>query len=133
MKKKKNEILKLEGLLAERHAIRNFPLSSLGHEARNCGGPSGRKRRLEVLDRLVSLGNGLSPAQKNDWSWFQRAWDERMVEEHGDDWPMRFSSWVQKTIDDIDAGDGNALSVFVNSETIRCFSDEPAISVPGAA
>ena len=114
-----------------KHAIKNFTLSSLGHERHNCGVASGRTQRLELLDRLASLGNGLSPAQRNDWPWFKAAWDAAMLEEHGDHWPGIFSSWVQQTLDEIEAGQGNAVSVLVNRETARCFSDEPAVSVPG--
>ena len=77
LKKKKDQILDLEGQLVAKHAIKNFALSSLGYERHNCGGPSGRKQRLELLDRLASLGNGLSPAQRNDWPWFKAAWVEK--------------------------------------------------------
>ena len=28
-----------------------------------------------MLDRLVRLGQGISPAQRNDFAWFKEAWD----------------------------------------------------------
>ena len=109
-----------------------FPSVKPRARAEKCGGAKARDRRLEVLERLASLGNGLTTAQKNDWAWWKEAWDERMMGEHGDDWPWVFSSWVQKTLDDVEAGDGAAVSAFVYAETARCFSGEPAISMPGA-
>ena len=84
-----------------------------------------------MLNRLASLGNGLSPAQNNDWAWWKSAWDDRMMEEWADDWPFIFATWVQQTLDEVEGGDGSAVSRFVHDETVRCFSDEAALRMPG--
>ena len=55
-----------------------------------------------------------------------------MAEEHGGAWPEVLCGWVQKILDDFEGGAVNAFSLFVRSETIRCFSDTLALHVPGA-
>ena len=131
LKKKQNEIQRLEVELEAKHTCRNFPLASLGHEKKNCGGAKGWASRLEVLGRLACLGNGLSQQQKNDWAWWKEAWDEQMMSEHVEAWPWMFASWVQKTLDDIEGGDRSAFSNFVHAEMERCFGDDPALRMPG--
>ena len=61
------------------HAIKTFTLEALGAGSPNAGGVKSRKNRFEVLDRMKGLKAGLSAGQKNDWSWFQSAWDKAMV------------------------------------------------------
>ena len=94
------------------------------------GGAAAKKNRLEVLDRLARLGQGLSPAQKNDFKWFKEAWDARMIQEHGDNWPRLFMWWTQGLLGENEAGHGNAFSVFVHRETRRCFDGVPALRDP---
>ena len=124
--------LELENILEMRHAFRNFPLRSLGLDQKNCGGAQGKKQRHEVLNRVASLGSGLSTAQKNDWTWFKDAWDAQGVKDFGNDWPWAFSSWIQEVLNLMEKGQTNAMSTFVHDETQRCFSEEPTLGVPGA-
>ena len=77
LKKRKQEILEAESLLEMKHTVKTFSLEDLGHGRSRGGGPSGRKRRHDVLDRLHRNCGGLSPAQKNDFAWWKDAWDER--------------------------------------------------------
>ncbi len=130
-RKRKAELLDAERVIEAQHSIRNFSLDSLGQGKARSGGPAARKIRLQVLDRFARLGTGLSPPQRNDWAWFKEAWDDKMSQEHKDDWGGLFASWMQKVMEDLEAGILNAFSVFVHNETRRCLSDVPLLSVPG--
>ena len=79
----------------------NISLWQASGTNRKCGGAQGKKRRLDVLDRLASLGNGLSPVQKNDWAWWKNAWDEQMMDAWEGDWPFMFATWVQNTLQEL--------------------------------
>ena len=131
LRKKKQQIADEEHLSEARHAVKSFRLSYLGENQRNCGGPQGRKRREEVLDRLARLGTGLSPGQRNEWAWFKEAWQVKMLDEHGENWVRTFAGWMQEVLDKLARGQANAFAVFVHSETRRCFSDEVALTLPG--
>ena len=78
-----------------------------------------KKRRWEVLDRLVRLGQGLSPAQMNVFGWFKDAWDARMLQEHGDIWPETFMGWTQRLLGENENGKASAFSVLDHNETRR--------------
>ncbi len=45
---------------------------------------------------------------------------------------MDVSSWIQEVLNLLAKGETNAMSTFVHDETQRCFSEEPALGVPGA-
>ena len=122
-----------EGILEEKNAARRISLAMLGQGKPRSGGAPARKHRFEVLDRLAQQGSGLSPAQRNDWSWFKEAWDTKMSEEHDSNWGRVFSGWTQKVIDDHSAGMDNAFSVFVENETVRNFKDKVMLVLPAAA
>ena len=96
-----------------------------------CGGAVCRKRRDEVLDRLSRLGTGLSPPQRNDWIWFKEAWQAKMLDAHGENWVRIFAGWTQGVLDSLERGQANAFSIFVNSETQRCFISDDALELPG--
>ena len=118
----------MESVRASRHAIKTFTLDALGADSENAGGAKGKTNRLEVLDRLSHLKAGLSAGQRNDWPWFQHAWDQAMVAEHKGNWASVFSGWVQHVLDDERS---NAFSEFVYSETCRVLADSAALQVPG--
>ena len=118
-------------MLEAKHSIKQYSLEDLGKGGRTRGGGvAAKKRRWEVLDRLARLGQGLSPAQRNDFSWFKDAWDARMLQEHGDSWPETFMGWMQRLLGENEKGVANAFSVFVHSETRRCFDGVTALRVP---
>ena len=110
--------------------MKTFTLEDLGHGRSRGGGAAGRKRRLEVLDRLSRVGQGLSGAQKNDFGWWKDNWDTKMLEEHGENWAGVFAEWAQGVLQDVEDGIGNAFSLFVNSETRRCFDGVRVLQVP---
>ena len=120
----------VEQALEAKRAVKTFSLSDLGDGRRSCGGGAGAKARSQVLERLARLGQGLSPAQRNDFAWFKEAWDNKMLEQHGAGWPALFASWAQRLLDAHAGGDRAAFSVFVHDETKRCFGDEVALVVP---
>ena len=112
LKKRKQELAQIEDVLQAKHAIKTFSLEDLG-KGRRRGGPAfARKRRWEVLDRLARLGQGLSAAQRNDFSWRKDEWDAKMLEQYGEKWPEVFAGWVQQLLEKNEAGAGNAFSLF---------------------
>ena len=131
LKKRKREIQKVENVLETKHAVKQLSLEDLGKGAKlkRCL-DAAKKRRWEVLDRLARLGQGLSPEQRNDFSWFKEAWDACMLQEHGDSWPETFMGWMQRLLGENEAGIGNTFSVFVHNETRRCFDGVPGLRVP---
>ena len=133
LRKRKKEIIAADGILEEKNAPKRISLEMLGQGKPRSGGALARKHRFEVLDRLAQQGSGLSPAQRNDFSWFKEAWDTKMSEEHQINWGRVFSGWTQKVIDDHSAGIENAFSVFVEKETRRNFKDKVMLVLPAAA
>jgi hypothetical protein len=111
------------------HAIKTFTPESLGADKKDAGGKPSRIKRYEVLDRLARLGAGLSPGQKNDFTWFKETWDQEMVLQHGENWASVFSGVVQTVLEDERT---NAFSLFMNAETRRVFKDSWALHVPGS-
>ena len=130
LKKRKKDVLEAEMRLESKHVIKSFSVEFLGQNHARGGGAAGRKRRFEVLDRLARLGAGLSAPQKNDWTWFKEAWDEKMLEEHEAEWGGVFAGWTQKVLNDLEGGAANALSLFVHAETCRCFGGVCLLRVP---
>ena len=133
MRKRKAEVVAAERVLETKYAVKQYSLQELGKGKGRGGGASGRKKRFEVLDRISrSCGQGLSPAQQNDYAWWKDAWDAKMLGEHQDGWPEVFAGWMQQVIAECENGMPNAFSVFMNSETRRCFDDgTTALRVPG--
>ena len=109
---------------------KRFTPDQLGGGKPKGGCAVGRKLRFEVLDRLARTGVGLSAAQKNDWQWFKESWDAKMLCEHEAEWANLFCSWIQGVLDQLEAGLRNAFSLFVRSETQRCFSSQAELLVP---
>ena len=118
-------------MLEAKHVSKQFSVEDVGKGAKmkRCL-DAAKKRRWEVLDRLARLGQGLSPAQRNDFGWFKDAWDARMLQEHGDRWLDVFMEWMQRLLGEEENGVANAFSVFVHNETRRCFDGVPALRVP---
>ena len=86
---------------------------------------------MDVLDRIATYGTGLSPGQVNDWEWFKRAWDARMVAEHDHEWGGKFAAQLMHVVEEMaKEGGTNAFSRFVYLETRRCFSSEVALRLP---
>ena len=91
-------------MLQAKHAIKHVSLEDLGKGRSRGGGVFAKRRRWEVLDRLSRLGQGLSPAQRNDLTWFKNAWGARMLQEHGGEWPETFTGWMQRLLEDNEKG-----------------------------
>ena len=108
-----------------------FSPEMLGQGAKNPGQEKFRKQRFAVLDRLSRLGQGLSPPQRHNFSWFKENWDEVMCQEYGEDWGLVFSSLVQGVLDEISKDVTNAFSVWVYNETRRVLEGSRHIAVPG--
>ena len=53
-----------------------------------------------------------------------------MLHDHGQEWGGVFAGWAQSVLQETEAGVGNAFSLFVHSETVRCFDGAVALRVP---
>ena len=124
LKRAKDAIKEYEIIRECRYAMKTYTVLALGDGSANAGGAGGRKRRLEVLDRVARIGAGLSPGQKNDWQWFKESWDAAMVAEHKANWGTQFVSWLQRVLDDPAS---NSFSLFVYNESCRVFSGTVAL------
>ena len=128
LRETKRKIQDAEGVSEARHHFKTFTMDELGAGSNTAGAAKGRKSRHLVLDRLSKIKAGLSPAQRNDFIWFKDAWDKEMVKQHGSNWAVLFSSWIQRILHDERS---NAFSHFVFDETRRVFHDFVALHVPG--
>ena len=128
LKNTKRKIQEMEGDCACRHAIKTFTLAALGEGSAGAGGAKARDNRFDVLDRLSRIRAGLSPAQRNDWQWFKKAWDQEMVKVHGAGWAPLFARRMQEVLDDERS---NAFSTFMFNESCRVFDGMAALHVPG--
>ena len=99
-------------------ALKSFSLEAMGKGQKNAGGAAFRKVRQEALSRVRSVAR-LSPEQRNDWHHFATNWDKKMVEEHGEAWPTMFAEILQNLVNELEAGNGNALSDFMRKESVR--------------
>ena len=90
-----------------------------------------QKARQEVLNRVRSFAD-LPLEQRNDWQYFVATWDSNMAEEHGEDWAGLFAEIVQNVINELEAGNRNALSEFMQQESERVLGHVPTLKVPGA-
>jgi len=109
--------------------MKRYSPEASGQGKARSGGVAARRLRYEVLDKMAKLGIGLTPSQKNDWAWFREAWDEKMCDEHAQEWGGTFSQWMQTNLDDLSDGVANAFSMFVYDETKRQFSKTPMLVV----
>ena len=130
LKRRKQEIAQIEAAIESEHHLKTFAVESLGK-----GGGKGqqRKRRHEVMDRVSRCGTGLSASQRNDFTFFKEAWDDKMLQEHGGNWGGVFAGYMQGVIDKLKDGVPNAFSTFMHDETVRCLGDVLALQVPGVA
>ena len=113
-------------------ALKTFSLEAMGKGQKNAGGAAFRKVRQEALNR-VRLAAMLSPEQRNDWSYFATNWDKKMVEEHGEAWPAMIAEILQNVVNELEAGNGNALSDFMRKESVRVLGGVTIIRLPGVA
>jgi len=60
----------------------------------------------------------------------KKAWDGKMLAEHGDEWPAVFAGWAQRLVQAHEGGDRTAVSKFMHDEPQRCFAEEVALTVP---
>ena len=118
----------MESNRACRHAINTSSVEALGDGNESAGGPKARKNRFEVLDRLKTIGVGLSPGQMNDWAWFKESWDDKMVDQYAATWGSVFAKLIQGVLEDECS---TAFSKFVYGETCRVFHGAAALPVPG--
>ena len=74
----KRALVETELALEAKRAVKAFSLYELGEGRARLRGADGKSNRGQVLDRLVRLGQGISAAQRNDYTWFKDAWDGNM-------------------------------------------------------
>ena len=127
---KRRALFETELALEAKRAVKALSLYELGEGRTRSGGAEGKRNRGQVLDRLVRLGQGISAAQRNDYAWFKDAWDGKMIAEHGDEWPAVFAGWAQRLVQEHEGGDRTAVSKLMHDETLRCFAEEVALTIP---
>ena len=108
---------------------RAYTLEMLGATHKNGGNKEHAKHRSKVLDQVREVGE-LSAEQTFHWSFFKGAWDTAMAAFHKDKWAGFFAEMVQKVLQDLLAGQTDALSVFVETEKARVLSNVPALVIP---
>ena len=121
----------MDAVVAARFAVKSYTLASLGEGKKNGGPAECEKHRAEALERVRRVAF-LSPEQTNDWKSFARDWDHKMAEVHGPLWAELFAEILQGVLEKLQAGDANALSVFMHNETLRVLGDVPCLLLPGA-
>ena len=127
---KKRALFETELALEAKRAVKAFSLYELGEGRTRSGGAEGKRNRAQVLDRLVRLGHGISPAQRNDYAWLKDAWGCNMLAEYGDDWPAVFAGRAQRLVQAHEEGDRTPVSMFMHDETQRCLGGKLALVVP---
>ena len=77
LRSKKRALFDTEQALEAKRAVKAFSLCELGEGRLRGGGAEGKRNRAQVLDRLARLGQGVSPAQRNDFARFKDAWGRK--------------------------------------------------------
>ena len=117
-------------MVMAKDGMKTFDPVLLGKGKKKGGGEQFRKERLAAFERIRLLAE-LSPEQGNDWDYFKGAWDRHMAEEHGEDWADLFCEHIQHVLNELEAGQANALSVLMHQETERVLFPTLALQVPG--
>ena len=120
-----------EAVVTAREAIKSWSVWMLGKGKKKGGCAKCQTERFKVLER-VRLVAELSPEQRNDWEYFKTSWDREMANGHGEDWAEMFAEIMQHVLDELSAGNRNALSDFMHRETQRVLAHIPVLQVPGA-
>ena len=131
LRQKERKIQEAEATLHVKQQVRNFSLEDLGSGRRSCGGPTSKKNRMDVLQRLSTLGAGLSNSQKMEFKWFCEAWDSAGIADFAEHWPHTFSTWIQGVLESHEDAVVTAFSDFVHSETRRRLAGSVALALPG--
>ena len=119
-----------EQALAIKNSVKRYSLAELGQGHRNGGPAVCRTARSDVLVRVSGLGNGLSAAQRSEFDWFRKAWDQAGIDDFGDQWAETFSTWIQNVLEEHELGNANAFSMFVHNETRRRLAGTLALTLP---
>ena len=124
--RKKAKLEEMKKISETAVAVKRFTPPMLGEGHPTGGTVAMRKQRFELMDRIAALGSGLSPGQRNDWTWFKENWDKKMALEHKDKWGATFAGWMQNVLEKMREAN-NAMSLFVYEETSRCFASERGV------
>ena len=129
LKKRKQDVKHQDKVMAAMAVSRAYSLLSLGDGNKKGGNKEHRKNRSKVLEQVREVGE-LTPYQTFHWNFFKNAWDDAMMVFHKEQWGKVFAQLMQKVMDDLLAGQTDALSVFVENEKIRVLSHVPALVIP---
>ena len=95
-----------------------------------CDLPCFKERRSDILDRLSWLGNGLTPGQRNNFTFFKEEWDSRCAQVFGNAWPDLFLWELNGVLKRMET-DPWAFSKFMHKEERDVCSGTKALLVPG--
>jgi len=126
--KAKKQLKDAQGMTESFEAVKSFTPEMLGFGKRGGGTAQNRKARMEVLQRVATHGV-LSAQQKNDWQWFADEWDKAMITTHDATWGDVFAQAMQQLTVEIESGKTDAVSVFMNRETIRVLSNVEVLRI----
>ena len=123
-------------VMEARGAVKSYSPEMFGHGKRKGGGAQYQKVRLQALDRVRAVGR-LSMEQVNDWAWFAKEWDTRMAETDalGDatetSWGEHFAQILASLVARLNAGEDDAVSAFMRTESERVLRWKPVLRIPG--
>ena len=124
----RKKLKELENLADARKAAKVFTLDDLGFGAAGIAAQkTGKSNRMALMDRMKTIGTGLTGAQQNDFGWFKHAYDARGEAENGEYWPEHFAQQMQSILDEVDKEARNAFSLFVHRESTRLLLETPAL------
>ena len=126
------ELLKASTAVECMNALRSFEVTDLGNGHVAGGTAEHVRNRMNVLERLRLRFPPLSPQQQNDWEWFKKRWDQarinRMDPKVRASWGHVFKEMVLRLLRQLQNGDGNALSTWMDNEC-RQYLAGPALRV----
>ena len=96
---------------------------------KNLGGVEFSKRRWELLQRYVHIGDPLPAEQRANFTWFKCEWDRKYTEKHGNAWPDLFLGKLKGVLNKLYTGP-TAFSTFLFDEEREVFECTRALLVP---
>ena len=130
LKQRKQALKQKDKVMAALAASRAYTLEMLRAKHRTGGTKQHAKNRSQVLEQVREVGE-LSAVQTSHWNSFKVAWDGAMAAFHKENWAVFFfAEMMQKVLQDLLAGQTDALSVFLDHEKAPVLGEVPALVVP---
>ena len=128
LKQRKQALKQKDKVMAALAASRAYTLEMLRAKHRTGGTKQHAKNRSQVLEQVREVGE-LSAVQTSHWNSFKVAWDGAMAAFQKESWAGVFAEMMQKDLQDLMAGQTDALSVFLENEKARVLGEVLALVV----